>query len=205
MPWVKHIDVWFQWASIWQRTCVIINAHRRFYLFVNSSDCCDVQSNLQRWLLDLHFMLFVHNCVAFMDFYQHIKIIEIIWRSDESSSVFPLFTFWAMRSSPSCLTAIGAFAGHVITRLIVFTRSTNIDTLVAEHPGGTHWENTKLIGLIWIIDYPLQLLHRRSVNYFYYHGVHLKNCYQQFVGKWPWLSMVNNNFEMWELTLVTKG
>ena len=36
MPWVKHIDVWFQWASIWQRTSTIINAHRRFYLFVNS-------------------------------------------------------------------------------------------------------------------------------------------------------------------------
>lgn len=72
-----------------------------------------------------------------------------------------VFTLWTLHPLPSWLAAIRAITGHVITWLIVFTGTTDIDTLVAKHPWSTFWKRIKLIRS-WIINYSLITIGSRT-------------------------------------------
>lgn len=72
-----------------------------------------------------------------------------------------VFTLWTLHPLPSWLAAIRTITGHVITWLIVFTGTTDIDTLVAKHPWSTFWKRIKLIRS-WIINYSLIIIGSRT-------------------------------------------
>lgn len=89
-------------------------------------------------------------------FFSTFKILFLVFRYLDV-----LFTLWALHPLPSWLAAISTITGHVITWLIVFTGTTDIDTLVAKHPWSTFWKRIKLIRS-WIINYSLITIGSRA-------------------------------------------
>lgn len=89
-------------------------------------------------------------------FFSTFKILFLVFRYLDV-----LFTLWALHPLPSWLAAISTITGHVITWLIVFTGTTDIDTLVAKHPWSTFWKRIKLIRS-WIINYSLITIGSRT-------------------------------------------
>lgn len=106
-------------------------------------------------LFDLMTCLSVEVCQMIL-FFSTFKILFLVFRYLDV-----LFTLWALHPLPSWLAAISTITGHVITWLIVFTGTTDIDTLVAKHPWSTFWKRIKLIRS-WIINYSLITIGSRT-------------------------------------------